>query len=407
MPDGINFDIGKVEDADVFGEVKRNPGPYLVKWSQQAPFYVMVAGLPQAVVTRYGDQKQALEDYARFSSAKRKWPGTEKFNYYRGLPVITDNDPPAQGRLRRLMAPAFSARKLVAMEAQIEEFVRRRLDKIAAAGNDFDVVTDLSHPLAAYILLGLCLDLPEEVWPIFVRISRGMAAFNQLAPGASPPQDYLDAWDEGYRYCEQLIESRRRVPKDDIIGNIVAASDQEGRVSGDEMFATMLVMYTAGFGGIQNTAAYALWRLCKDPAQLALLQQDMSLVTAAVAESVRMDTNAWTVLRWATRDFEYEGLQFFENMPIHLISAAPNYDPTIFEDPLRFDIRRKPQDLVSFGHGVHHCIGSLLAKMTGRIAVQQVVERFPGLRLPDVGFYPEIVGGPKERGIRSMPMCTR
>jgi cytochrome P450 len=400
----MNFDIGKVADADLFGEVKRRPDRYLVEWSRRAPFYVMVADLPQAVIARYEDQKRAFEDFDRFSSAKRPWPGTEKFYYYRGLPIVTDNDPPAQVRLRRLMAPAFSARKLATMEGQIRDFVSVRLDAIAASGDDFDVVTDLSHPLAAYILLGLCLDLPVEIWPIFVRISRGMAAFGQMAPGSQPPQDYLDAWDEGHACCAELIESRRRAPQDDLVGNIVAACDKDARISADEMFATMLVMYTAGFGGIQNTAAFALWRLCLDPAQLALLQQDLSLTPGAVAESVRLDTNAWTVLRWATRDFEFEGLQFFENMPIHMISSAPNYDPTIFDDPLRFDIRRKPQELVSFGHGVHHCIGSLLAKMTGRIAVQQVVERFPGLHLPDPGFYPEIVGGPKERGLRSMPM---
>ncbi len=406
MPDGMNWDIGKIEDADVFGAVKRNPGDYLVEWSRRTPFYVMVADLPQAVITRYEDQKRALEDFARFSSAKRPWPGTEKFYYYRGLPVITDNDPPAQVRLRRLMAPAFSARKLATMDGRIRDFVSARLDAIAESGDAFDVVADVSHPLAAFILLGLCLDLPEEVWPIFVRISRGMAAFGRMGPGSQPPQDYLDAWDEGHRYCEQLIESRRRVPKDDVVGAIVAACDQDGRISGDEMFATMLVLYTAGFGGIQNTAAFALWRLCRDPAQLALLREDLSLTPAAVAESVRMDTNAWTVLRWATQTFEYEGLKFFEDMPIHMICSAPNYDPTIYEDPLRFDIRRKPQDLASFGHGVHHCIGSLLAKMTGRIAVQAVVERFPGLHLPDPDFYPEIVGGPKERGLSSMPMCA-
>jgi cytochrome P450 len=117
-----------------------------------------------------------------------------------------------------------------------------------------------------------------------------------------------------------------------------------------------------------------------------------------------LDTNAWTTLRWATQDFEYAGLQFFANMPIHLISSAPNYDPSLFANPTRFDITRKPQELVSFGHGFHHCIGSLLAKMTAKIAVQSVVARFPGLHLDDPDFWPDIIGGPKERGLRAMPL---
>jgi cytochrome P450 len=109
-------------------------------------------------------------------------------------------------------------------------------------------------------------------------------------------------------------------------------------------------------------------------------------------------------LRWATRDFEFEGLQFFEGMPVHLVCPAPNYDPSLVEDPLRFDMTRKPNDLGAFGLGVHHCIGMGLAKMTARIAIGAVIERFPELRLDDPEFRPEIVGGPKERGIKSLPL---
>jgi cytochrome P450 len=404
MPDGINLDQRNIVNAELFGDVKLNPGHYMVEWSRKAPFYVMVAGLPQAVLTRYEDQKAALEDYARFSSTKRKWPGTEKFNYYRGLPVITDTDPPTQIRLRRLMAPAFSARKLASMEGAIQDYVASRLEAIAANGNSCEVVSELSHPLAAFILLGQCLDLPEDTWPIFIRISKGMAAFNALAPGEQPPQDYLDAWEDGLKYCAQLIEDRRRDPKDDVLGKIVAAGDEDGKVSKEEMFATMLVLFTAGFGGIKNTAAFALWRLCRDREQLEILQRDLSLANQAIAESVRLDTNAWTVLRWATQDFEYNGLRIFADMPIHMMSSAPNYNPELYEDPLRFDIMRKPQDLVSFGHGFHHCIGSLLAKMAPRIVVRQVVEKFPHVHLVDPDFQPEITGGPKERGLTALPL---
>jgi len=404
MSEVIAFDRSKIVDADVFGAVKRNPERYLVEWSRRAPFYVLVDGRPQAVVNRYEDQKIVYEDFDRFSSAKRRWPGTEMFYYYRGLPVITDNDPPAQIRLRRLMAPAFSPRKLSQIEAGVRAFIAERIDRIAATGGRFDAVADLSHPLAARVLLGFCLDLPEEDWPIFVRIAKGMAAFGVMKPGAATPQEYLDAWEAGRAYCERLIDSRRREPRDDVVSNIVAACDKESRISTEEMFATMLVLYTAGFGGVTNTPAYALWRLCRDPEQLAALRADPALLPGAVAEAVRMDTNAWTTLRWATRDFEFEGLDFFDGMPIHLICAAPNYDPTLVPDPGRFDITRKPGDLVSFGHGVHHCIGLGLAKMTSRIALAAVVERFPNLRLADPEFQPEVTGGPKERGIKSVPL---
>ncbi|HLY80871.1 MAG TPA: hypothetical protein VKQ70_15925, partial [Caulobacteraceae bacterium] len=105
----VAFDRSKLLDIDLFDPVlKSNPGPTWVDWSTRSPFYIEVGGAPQAVVTRYEDAKQAFEDYRLFSNVKRPWPGTEKYYYWQGLPVVTDNDPPDHTRLRLLLAPAFS-----------------------------------------------------------------------------------------------------------------------------------------------------------------------------------------------------------------------------------------------------------------------------------------------------------
>ena len=151
------FDREKLKTIDLWSQdVKYDPGALWMEWATTPPFYVEVAGAPQAVITRYEDAKIAFEDHQRFSNVKRPWPGTEKYYFWQGLPVVTDNDPPAHTRLRLLLAPAFSPRRLATVEAGIKAYVETLLDEIAQAGG-FDAVADFGRPLSAHTLLGLLL----------------------------------------------------------------------------------------------------------------------------------------------------------------------------------------------------------------------------------------------------------
>jgi cytochrome P450 len=345
-----------------------------------------------------------LEDYACFSSEKSKWPGVEKFRYFQGLPVVTDNDPPIHTRLRRLMTPAFSPRRLAAIEADLTVCVHALLDDFAQAGQ-FDAQIDYGHRLSERVLFGLLLGLPEEDWGVFVKVLRAMSLYNDVKAGDPPPAAYLEAWDAARSYCEAMIESQRQNPTDDLMGSIIAEHVSEGKVSTDELLATLFVMYLGGAGGIANTVAWTLLRLCRHRDQLELLQQNPGLLVSAVDEGIRIDPNAYHVLRFATHDFEFEGLRLAKGMPVLVMSGAPNFDPGRHEDPLRFDITRTARrDSLAFGYGVHHCIGMALARMNARIAIGAVVARFPRLRLADEALQPVIIGNSKERGIASVPL---
>jgi cytochrome P450 len=401
----IVFDRSKVVDAKLFEDVKQLPHELFVEWSQKRPFYVLDGGWPLAVFTRLQDCKVGLEDFATFSSVKRPWPGLERFRYFLGLPVITDNDPPNHTRLRRLMAPAFSPRRLAAIEEGLRGWVNARVEKIAGMDGGFDAVTDYGRPLTAQVLFGLLLGLPEEDWGVFLKIAHLMSGFNSLTAGSAPPKDYVDAFAEGRAYCERLVEERRRNPCDDVVSALVAAHDEGGRVNTEEMFSTMFIMYVAGQGGVANTTGWALWRLCRHPEQLKLLREKPELLSNAIDEGVRIDSNAYCMLRHCTKDMEFDGLELKEGMPVIVMTATSNFDPDRYPDPLKFDITRAPQrDIVTFGHGVHHCIGMALARLTGRIAVGAIVEKFPKLRLEDSDLWPALLGGPKERGCASVPL---
>lgn len=401
------IDRAKLVDIDLYGAIKRDPARCFVDLSRQPPFYIEAGGVPQAVVARHEDVKTVLSDPSRFSSRKRPWAGTGGFYYYNSLPVVTDNDPPDHANLRRLMTPAFSPRKLASVEAGVRAFVASRLDALERDGAPFDLVADYAHPLSVHVLFELLFGFPEGEWAIFTRLSDAQkAAFSTLDPGPEHAAEYEAAWDAARTYCAELIERRRAAPGDDLVSAIIAAHDTQGRITTEQLFATLMVLYSAGIGGIINYTAWTLYLLCRHPEQRDRLRADPSLIEGAIDESLRMSPSVYTALRYATGDFTFEGLAFFEGMPIHVISSAPGYDPTRFEDPLRFDIGRRidTRELLAFGYGIHHCIGASLARMTARISVLAAVERFPRLALSDPYARPDIVGVPKERGPRAIPV---
>jgi cytochrome P450 len=406
----LGIDRAQILDVDLYGAVKRDPYRHYLAWSRRPPFYIVVDGHPHAVFTRLADTRTVLEDYARFSSVKRPYPGTEGFYFFNSMPSVTDSDPPTHTRRRRLMAPALTPRRLMTIEAGVNDSVDRLLDELEEAGGMFDVVADLGKPLALRTLLGLVCDLPAPDWPIFTGLMAAQrAAFNQLGGNAEAKSAYQAAWDRAQTYCADLIEDRRRRPTDDLVSNMLATqSRDESQLTTEELFATLIILYSAGLGGTINTPSWTLWRLARHPDQLALLQHDPSLITGAITESLRMEPSSYASLRYATGDFEFAGLQLLDGMPVHTLSAGGNYDPDRFEDPLRFDIRR-PTDwktLSSFGHGVHHCIGNAMVRMVARICVQKTVQRFPHLRLQDPDLLPEIEGVLKQRSPVSIPVCT-
>jgi cytochrome P450 len=324
------------------------------------------------------------------------------------MPSVTDSDPPVHTRRRRLMSPALTPRKLAKIQDGLNAAVDKLLDGLEAKGGGFDLVADLGKPLSTKVLLGLVCDLPEQDWHIFTDFMQAQrAAFNQLAGNEAGRAAFDRHWKQARDYCEALIESRRANPVDDLVSNMLAAQNRdESALTTEEVFATLLIMYSAGLGGTVNTPVWTLWRLARHRDQLELLRRQPELINGAVTEALRMDPSSYASLRYATGYFEFAGLRLSEGMPVHTLSAGGNFDPDRYADPLRFDITR-PTDwlaLSSFGHGVHHCIGNAVARMVGRVAVDKTVRRFPKLRLETENFVPRIEGVLKQRAPVSIPV---
>lgn len=404
----IAFDRSKVRDIDLWDPaLKADPGETFLKWSAQDPFYIVHGGVPQAVVTQFKDAKRAMEDHNLFGNEKRDWPGTEKYRYWQGLPVVTDTDPPTHNKLRRLLAPAFSPRRLASVEDGVKAFIASQLDAIEAEGSgQFDIMKSFGRELSIHLLLGLLLDIKPEDRARFIGVSDGLSLFATLPPGSPPPAEYLAHWQSVRLYCEELIERRRREPVDDLVSNIITAQE-DGRLTTDELFASFVILFVAGISGIAHLIGWMIWRLYHNPDQMLLLRQNPELLNGAMEETLRIEPIGYTALRWARSDFEMSGLYFHQDMPVMVVEGCSSFDPERYEDPLRYDITRPVRrDALVFGHGIHHCIGAPVARMATRYAMTGLLDRFSAIRLQDPSFRPMIVGGPKDRGPASMPVAV-
>jgi len=403
-----NPDPSKVVDVDLYGEVKRWPYPYYEVWATTLPFYIMSEGYPQAICTRYQDTRSVLQDLTRFSSVKQPYPGTQGFYFFNAMPTVTDSDPPDHTRRRRFMAPAFTPRRLLTLEAQIAEMVDRVLDSVTASGGEIDYVKDIAKPIALHTLLTLVCGISEDAWPVMTDlVSAQRRAFSTLAGKGQKDEEYQQAFERAKEYCAKIIEERRAKPiEDDLVSNLVMDVGAEGKITGEELFATLFILYVAGIGGLTTFPSWLLWRLTRHPDQLALLQAQPDLIQGAMTESLRMEPSSFASIRYAKDDFTFEGLEIFKGMPVHTLSASGNFDPDLYPDPLRFDITRNTQwqNLTSFGHGVHHCIGNTLARLMTRICVEKTLARFPGVRAVDPNVVPQIEGVLKNRAISALPL---
>jgi cytochrome P450 len=181
-------------------------------------------------------------------------------------------------------------------------------------------------------------------------------------------------------YLEPVVAQRRREPREDLISALVAAEEQGDKLTTDEVFATIILLLVAGNETTTNLIGNGLVALMSNPRQMRLLQDEPSLIEGAVEELLRYDSPVQFTSRHPREDIEWDGHVFKAHQEIGLILAAGNRDPEQFEEPDRLDIARIDTHHLSFGHGIHYCLGAPLARMEGAITFNALLQRFPNMR---------------------------
>ena len=355
--------------------------------------------------SRYEDCRQVLFhpgcghewDGARFLGLRKE--GTERFNRWQRTSLFGQN-PPEHTRLRGMVSRVFAHRRVQELGPWIVELLEPMLDAMAEAG-EADVMADLAHPLSVAVI-GELLGVPASEREAF----RDLAHDSHSGAEASVPPEAVEAAERANAFMEayfvDLVARRRAEPADDLLSGLIAAYDSGGRLSEEEVVSTAVLLFLAGFATTSYLIGNGLLALLRHPAELDRLWDDPSLVPSAVEEMLRWDASIQGNLRTVFEPIKLGGQVIDAGDTVVVLFGAANRDPARFPDPERFDVGRADNAHLSFGVGVHHCLGAALARLEGQIVFSRLIARFHHLELADE--HPPWIASSKLRGLDALPV---
>lgn len=394
-------------------DVIQNPVPALRHLQEHDPVH-WSDSLKAWVVTRYDDCKFVALD-PRFSAERMKaffsYLPPEKREKVKNLEWSIGLwavflDPPDHTRLRKLMNRGFTSRALKNMEPRIAGLVDELLNAALKKSNGkMEFIDDFAYPLPALVIMDL-LDAPRERLEDFKRWSEELVLF---VGGALVTEDKYrraeQATSEMIECFRDLIQQRRRHPGQDMISALIAAEETGDMLSEEELVANCILLLFGGHETTKNLLANGLLYLIRNPDQAERLRREPQLAQSAVEEMLRVDGPSGAMMRVALEDVELHGTVIGKGQRVYVMQNAANRDPRVFSEPDRFDIGRENNRQITFGHGVHFCIGAPLARMEGRIAFPRILARMTDLKL--LRDEPDWLDSVIFRGMRTMPIGYR
>ena len=401
------LDQSKVVTIDLGSqETKQRIRALSGEWATQDPKYVPRDGFIFVLTGRQEDALEVYRDVSRFSTVVPKKTGFEMFDKFMGIKVLAQMDGEPHSRVRRLMNNALAPRAINRLESGMRTAIGTLLDKIEAKGPRFDGMADYGHHLIVEGLLTVMLNLTEEQKRIFTEMHRVIPLITYTGAGHSYLEECVRAFADARNAIDQLIAERRARPGEDLISDLIAARDNDDRLSDEEMFDQIFTLTAGALGGTTNSVGGVLYALYRHPKAIEELKRDPSLIPGAVAEGQRWHSGSYmTFPRFATCDTELGGTQVLKGMVVRVSSQAAHLDPTVYPDPLRFDVRRNPRT-IAFGSGPHACLGFFLAKSLLTIAIEGLITRFPEARLEDPEMQLTYGGSVGELRLNELPLLT-
>lgn len=339
--------------------------------------HVVPAGAPDRdyyVLSRHADVMAAVRDHEAWSSAAgltTEYDELERTGLADNPPMVM-TDPPAHTDFRRLVSRGFTPRQVEAVEPAVRAFVTERLDRLAELG-DGDLVAELFKPLPSMVVAHY-LGVPEEDRVRFDGWT------DRIVAAAAEDSGYAgnDAILEMAGYFSELIERRRREPEDDTVSHLVAAGEADDDPGVLRVLAFTFTMVTGGNDTSTGLLGGAVQLLQEHPDQRRVLADNPELVGDSVEEFLRLTSPVQGLCRTATRDVEVQGVTVPAGRKALMLYAAANRDPRVYgPDADTLDVRRGPRQVLAFSHGAHHCLGAAAARMQARVALAELLRRFP------------------------------
>ncbi|MEW2356364.1 cytochrome P450 [Spirillospora sp. NPDC029432] len=292
---------------------------------------------------------------------------------------MLDVEPPAHTRLRRLVSRAFTARMVEGLRPMIRGLAEELAGNLAAAGGG-DLLAEVAEPLPVNVIAEM-LGVPREDRPLLRPWSADICGMYELNPPEEAQRAAVRAAVEFSDYLRGLARSRRAAPRDDLISALAQVVDEGGdRLTEDELIGTCVLLLNAGHEATVNATGNGWWSLFRNPGELERLRDDPSLVPSAAEELMRYDTPAPMFERWVLEDIEVGGVAIPRGAEIALQFASANRDPEVFADPDRLDLGRDPNPHITFGLGIHYCLGAPLARIELAESYGALLRLAPGMR---------------------------
>jgi cytochrome P450 len=316
---------------------------------------------------------------------------------------MMQQDPPDHTRLRGLVIQTFTARRVEDMRPRIQQIVDDALDRVENLGH-MDLIRDFAFRLPMTVILDL-LGIPTDQRERFYRPSHDSGRLLEPVPLSRAEIDKANAANlSGRGYFLQLCEFRRKQPGDDLITHLVQAEAEGAKLSNGELTSNIMMLFGAGHETTVNLIGNGLLALFRHPDQLALLKANPALITNAVEEFLRYDSSVQLARRVALEDVDdLGGKPIPKGESVLCLLGSANRDPAVYPDrPDRLDITRPNVRPLSFGGGIHFCLGAQLARAEAEIAIATLLRRLPGIR-------PDDLDNPKWRptfvlrGLRELP----
>jgi cytochrome P450 len=369
-------------------EFIRNPYPHYDQLRRLDPVHITAHGM--YLVSRHADVSSILRD-KRFGkdfvvrSTRRYGPKIMEEPVFRSMSHwMLQQDPPDHTRLRGLAVKAFTARRVEDMRPRIQEVVDQTLDRVIPLGK-MDLIEDFAFRLPVTIICDM-LGIPEEHRETFYSGTRDSGRI--LDPVPLSPAEIAQgnaANMMAQMYFQQLFELRRKQPGDDLTTQLVQAEEDGSKLTNEELTANVMLLFGAGHETTLNLIGNGLLALHRNPDQLALLKARPELITNAIEEFLRYDSSVQMTGRVTLEDIDDLGsTKIPQGETVLCLLGSANRDPAAYPDsPDRLDITRPNVRPLSFGGGIHFCLGAQLARIEAEIAISTLLRRLPDLRLDD------------------------
>ncbi|HKY15807.1 MAG TPA: cytochrome P450 [Microthrixaceae bacterium] len=371
--------MSTVETAEVYFDpydvdINADPYPTYARLREEAPAYYNER-YDFWALSRHADVEQALLNWQVFTSTRSDILDIMKADVVLPPGVIMFEDPPVHTAQRGLMARVFTPRRMAELEDQVRRYCVACLDPLIGS-EGFDVITELASTLPMRVI-GMLLGIPEQDQ---VAVRDKTDANLRTVPG-KPMAVQQENVASGAMF-EEYIEWRSKHPSDDLMTTLLNAEFEDEHGETRKLTRQEVLTYTSVLAGAGNETTGRLigWLtkvLADHPDQRRQVVEDRSLIPRVIDETLRFEPTGHSTARWVTEDIEVAGTTIPAGHPILLISASANRDPRRYTDPDVFDIHRTDIHHLTFGFGLHFCLGASLARLEGRVALDELLNRFP------------------------------